>query len=164
MESTSRWSDLRLPSYVELEFAWKCRSGTSFGHSRSGREKPNGAARFHVVGFEKCVWRMLIWEHHQDWNDGWFYRVDPPMRELHWRKLSKTLVYENDAQWIHWAMQTWWREPTRCNGILGDQRSQSFIDPTSSFWVMSSCKSHENVIQGQLVSLGPGWHANCWPW
>ena len=53
-------------------------------------------------------------------------------------------------------MQTWWRGPTRGNGMLGDQQSRRLVDSTSSFQVMSSCKSHENVIQGHLVTLGPG--------
>ena len=66
------------------------------------------------------------------------------------------LVYETDAQWSHWAMQTWWRGTTRGNGIPGDQRSRQIIDMTSSCQVMSSCKSHENVVQGHLVTLGPG--------
>ena len=154
--------DLRLPSYVELQVAWKCRSGT-LGHSRSESEKPNGAARLHVVGSDRCVWPLLTWEHHQDWHGGWFFKVDPPMRELHWRKLRKTLVYKTDAQWSHWAMQTWWRGPSRGNGMPGDQRIQRIIDPTSGCWVMSSCKSHENVVQGHLVTLGPRWHANFWP-
>ena len=53
-------------------------------------------------------------------------------------------------------MQTQWRGPTRGNEMVGDQRSRRLNDMTSSFQVMSSCKSHENVVQGQLVSLGPG--------
>ena len=76
-------------------------------------EKKNGRARLHVIGFYKCFWLMSIWEHYQDYHGGGFCRFDPPMRELHWRKLSKTLVYENDAQWIHWAMKTWWRAPIK---------------------------------------------------
>ena len=53
-------------------------------------------------------------------------------------------------------MKTRWRGPSRGNGILGDQRSRQLIDPTSGFRVMSSWKSHENVVQGHLVTLGPG--------
>ena len=71
-------------------------------------------------------------------------------------RVIKTLVYETDAQWSHWAMQTQWRVPTRGNGMPGYQQSQQLIDPTSGFLFMSSCKSHENVIQGHLVTLGPG--------
>ena len=100
----------RFPSYVELKVTWKSRSGT-LGDSRFGSEKTNGAARLHVVGSEKCVWEMPIWEHYKYWHDGGFCIVYPPMRELHRRKLSKTLVYETDAQWSHWAIQTRWRDP-----------------------------------------------------
>ena len=82
-------------------------------------------------------------------------RVDPPMWELHWRKLRKTLVYENDAQWSHWSMEMQWRGTSRGNGMLGDQRSQQLIDTTSGFRVMSSCKSHENVVQRHLVIFCP---------
>ena len=35
-----------------------------------------------------------------------FCRVDPPMQELHSRKLMKTLVYEINAQCSHRAMKT----------------------------------------------------------
>ena len=148
-------SDLWFPSYVKLEVTWKCRSWT-LGHSRSRSENTNGEARLYAIGSDRCVWPMLIWEHHDDWNGGWFFRVDPPMRELHWRKLSKILCYETDAQWSHWAMKTWWRGPTRGNCMQGDQRSRCLVDPSSSCRVMSSCKSHENVVQGHLVTLGPG--------
>ena len=54
---------------------------------------------------------MSIWEHYQQWHSQGFCRVDPPMQELHWRKLSKTIVYKTDAQWTHWAMKTWWIGP-----------------------------------------------------
>ena len=53
-------------------------------------------------------------------------------------------------------MQTWWIGPTRCNGMLGYQWSQRLIDPTSNCQVMSSWKSHENVVQGHLVTLSMG--------
>ena len=53
-------------------------------------------------------------------------------------------------------MQTQWRGPTRGNGMPGDQQSRRLIDLTSSFQVMLSYKLHENVIQGHLVTLGPG--------
>ena len=39
--------------------------------------------------------------------------------------------------------------------MLGDQRSRRLIDPTSGCRVILSCKSHENVVQGHLVTLGP---------
>ena len=72
------------------------------------------------------------------------------------KELSKTLVYETDAQWSHWVMQTWWRGPSRGNGMPWDPRIQCLVDPTSDCWVMSSCKSHENVFQGHLVTLSLG--------
>ena len=97
MKLTAHRSDLRLPSYVELKVAWKCCSGT-LGDSRYGRKKPNGVVRLHVVDSEKSIWAMPIWKHYQDWHDGGFCRVDPPMRELHGRKLKKILVDEIDAQ------------------------------------------------------------------
>ena len=53
-------------------------------------------------------------------------------------------------------MKMWWRGPTRGNGILGYQRSQNLVDPIYGWRVMSSCKSHENAIQGHLVTLGLG--------
>ena len=53
-------------------------------------------------------------------------------------------------------MQTRWRGPTRGNGMPGDQRSQHLIDPTFGCRVIPSCESHENFIQGHLVTLGPG--------
>ena len=53
-------------------------------------------------------------------------------------------------------MKTWWRGPTRGNGILGDQRIRRIIDPTSSCRVMSSWKSHEDVVHGHLVTLDSG--------
>ena len=53
-------------------------------------------------------------------------------------------------------MQTRWREPSRGNGILGYQRSQRLIESTSGCQVMSSYKSHENVVQGHLVILSLG--------
>ena len=37
-----------------------------------------------------------------------------------------------------------------------DQQSRQHVDPTSGCRVMSSCKSHENSVQGHLVTLGPG--------
>ena len=98
---------------------------------------------------------MSIWEHYQYWHGGGFCRFDPPMRELHWRKLNKTLFYEIDAECSHWAMKTWWIGPPRGNGMPRDQWSRRLIDPTSGCRVMSSWKSHENVIQGHLVTLGP---------
>ena len=52
-------------------------------------------------------------------------------------------------------MQKWWRGPSRGNGMLGDQGSRWLIDLTFGCRVMSSCKSHENVIQGHFVTLGP---------
>ena len=51
-------------------------------------------------------------------------------------------------------MQTWWRGASRGNGMPRGQQSLWLIDPTSGCRVMSSCKSHENVIQGHLVTLG----------
>ena len=39
--------------------------------------------------------------------------------------------------------------------MLGYQRSQQLVDPTYGFRAMSSCKSHENVAQGHLVTLDP---------
>ena len=62
------------------------------------------------------------------------------------QELSKTLVYEMNAQCSHWAMKTWWRAPPRGNGMLGDQWSWRSIDLTSGCQVMSSLKSHENSI------------------
>ena len=53
-------------------------------------------------------------------------------------------------------MQTQWRGPPRGNGMRGDQRTRWLIDPISGFRVMSSCKLHENVVQGHLVTLGLG--------
>ena len=53
-------------------------------------------------------------------------------------------------------MKTSCRDPLKGNDILGDQRSRRLIDPTSIFQFMSSCKSHENAIQGHLVTLGLG--------
>ena len=154
MESTVHRFDLKFLSYVELKVAWKCCSWT-LGDSRSGREKPNGEAIFHVVGFDKCIFPILIWEHYQYWHGGCFCKVDPPIRELHWRKLSKTLIYKINAQWSRWALKTWGRVLTRGNHMTRDQRSWRFVDPTSGFQVMSSSKSHENVVQGHFMSLGP---------
>ena len=51
-------------------------------------------------------------------------------------------------------MNTWWRGPTRGNGMLGDQQSRRLVDSTSDCRVMLSCKSHENVVHGHLVTLG----------
>ena len=94
------WFDLRLPSYVHLKVAWKCHSGT-LGGFRSGSEKTNGATKFHFVGSYKSVWASTIWEPYQN-KHGWgFPCIDPAMLELHWRKLSKTLVYQFKAQWSH---------------------------------------------------------------
>ena len=42
------------------------------------------------------------------------------------------------------------------NGMVGDQRIQRFVDPTSGCRDMPSPRSQENVVQGQLVILGPG--------
>ena len=53
-------------------------------------------------------------------------------------------------------MQTQWRGPTRGIGMPGYQQSRRIINLTSDFLFMSSCKSHENVVQGHLVTLGPG--------
>ena len=53
-------------------------------------------------------------------------------------------------------MKTHWGGPSRGNGMLGDQQSRRLIDSTSGCRVMLSCKSHENVVQGHLVTLGPG--------
>ena len=53
-------------------------------------------------------------------------------------------------------MKTQWRGPTRGNGMLGDQRSLRIVDLTYGCHVMSSFKLHENVVQGHLVTLGPG--------
>ena len=145
----------RSTGLVQLWFSWQDRA-RKLGHSRSKSEKQNIEARLDVIGSDRCVWPNPIWEHHQDYNGGWFCRVDPPMWELHWRKLNKTLVYETDAHWSHRAMKMWWRGPIRGNGMLGYQWHQWLIDPTIGFWFMSSCKSHENVIQGHLVTLGPG--------
>ena len=52
-------------------------------------------------------------------------------------------------------MQTWWIGPNRGNGMPGDQQSRRLVDLTSGFRVMSSCKSHENVVQGHLVTPNP---------
>ena len=60
------------------------------------------------------------------------------------------------VQWHHWATRTRGRGPPRGNGMPGDRRIQRFFDLTSIFLDMSSCRSHENVVQGQLVNLGPG--------
>ena len=38
----------------------------------------------------------------------------------------------------------------------GDQQSRWLVNPTYGCRVMSSCKSHENVVQGHLVTLGSG--------
>ena len=151
MNSKVHRSDLWFPSYVELKVTWKCHSGI-LGDSRSESEKKNGLERVHVVGSHKCVWEMLIWEHYQDSYGGGFCRVDPPMWELHWRKLRKTLVYETNAQWSHWS-QTWWRGPNRGNGMLQYQCIWGLVDLTSSCRVMSSWKSYANVVQGHLVIL-----------
>ena len=160
-------SNFWFSSYVKLQVAWKCHSGT-LGHSRSGSEKPKGTTRLHVIGSYRCVWPMLIWEHHQDWHGGGFWKVDSPMQDLHWRKLNKTLVYKIEAHWSHWAMKMWWRGPTRGNGMPIYQGSRWLIDPTYVFRVMSSCKLHENVDQGHLVTLGLGEknqteHQDCMP-
>ena len=40
--------------------------------------------------------------------------------------------------------------------MLGDQWSRQLVDSTSSLQFLSSCKSHENVVQGHLVTLSPG--------
>ena len=153
-------SDLQLMSYVELKVAWKCRPGT-LSDSQFGSEQPNEATRLHVVGFEKCVWKIPIWEHYHDWHDGGFYRVDPPMRELHWRKLRKPLVYETDAQWTHGAIKMWWIGPTRGNGMMGDQRSPQIINLTFGCWVMSSWKSHENGVHATLATVHRPWKTLC---
>ena len=60
------------------------------------------------------------------------------------------------VQRSHWATRTWGRGPPRGNGMPGDQRIWRFVDPTSGCRVMSSCRSHEKAVQGQLVNLGPG--------
>ena len=52
----------------------------------------------------------------------------------------------------HWATRTRGRGPPRGNGMLGDQQIRRFVDPTSGFRDMSSPRSHENVVQGQLVN------------
>ena len=82
--------------------------------------------------------------------------VEPPMQELHSRKLRKNLVHEINAQCSHRAMKTWWTGPPRCSHMPGYQRSQGFIHPTSGCWFMSSWKSPQNVVQGHLVTFGPG--------
>ena len=94
---TVRRLDLQFLSYVELNVAGKCHSKT-LGDSRPWSEKPNGEERLHVVGSRKCAWEIPIWEHYQDWHGGGFSIVDPPMRELHYRKLRKILFYETDEQ------------------------------------------------------------------
>ena len=53
-------------------------------------------------------------------------------------------------------MRTREKGPPRGNGMPGDQRIRRFVDPTSGFRDMPSPGSHENVVQGQLVNLGPG--------
>ena len=84
-----------------------------------------------------------------------FCRVDPLMKELHSRKLSKTIVYEINAQCSHLAMKTWLRGTPRCSHIPGDQESQWFVDPTFGCRFMPSLKSSQNVVQGHLVTFGP---------
>ena len=46
--------------------------------------------------------------------------------------------------------------PPRCSYILGDQQSRWFIDPAFGWWSMSSWKLPQNVVQGHLVTFGPG--------
>ena len=53
-------------------------------------------------------------------------------------------------------MKRWWRGPSSGNGMSGDQQSRWLMDPISGCRVMSSCKLHENVVQGHLVTLGLG--------
>ena len=85
-----------------------------------------------------------------------FCRVDPPMQELHSRKLRKTLVYEINAQCSQGDMKTWLRGPPKCNHMLGYQMILWFIDPTFGCRFMSSWKSPQNVVHGHLVTFGPG--------
>jgi hypothetical protein len=53
-------------------------------------------------------------------------------------------------------MRTRGRGPPRGNGMPGDQRIRRFVYPTSGCRVTSSCRSHDNAVQGHLGNLGPG--------
>ena len=50
-------------------------------------------------------------------------------------------------------MQTQYRGLPTGNGIPGDQNNQRLVDPKSGCRVMLSWKSHENVVQGHLVTF-----------
>ena len=124
-------SDLWFPIYIELKVASKCGSWT-LGDFWSWSKKPNGEAQLHDIGSCKCVWEIMIWKHYQQSHGGGFCRFDPPMQELHSRKLRKILVYEINAKCSHWSMQTHWRSTPRCSCIIGYQWNQWFIYPTSN--------------------------------
>ena len=104
----------------------------------------------------KCVRAMPTWlDHHHRFDPG-FSTFDPAMRDLHWTSLGKKLVCKMTAQGSHRAIRTWGRGLPGGNGMPGDQRRRRFFDLTSGCRVTSSCRSHENVVQGHLGHLGPG--------
>ena len=110
----------------------------------------------HAISSCKRVWAVSTWVDHHHWLDPGFIRVDPAMRGLQWTSLGKKLVCKMTAQGSYRAIGAQGRGPPRGNGMPRDQWSRRFIDLTSGCRVMSICRSHENIVQGHLVTLGPG--------
>ena len=130
-------SDLWLTIYVQLKFVQKCGSWRlSDFRSASKKTKWSSIIAIHWL-LQACMGKddMGTIPIVSRWIFG---RVDPPMQELHSRKLSKTLVYEINAQCSHRVMKTQWRGPPICNNILSNQQSQGFIDSTSGCRFMLS--------------------------